>query len=81
MPLEEDGWGTTNEQRYIDLLVSGAYRSKDTQHLCPDPKILLTNYIKSAQKRKELGTFGAVKADQVIEYAKATLKYFKIYGG
>jgi len=65
-------WTTGNEKEYISLLVSGKYRNSPSANPVSAEK-LLDNYIRSAELRKEWGTFGGekgVNADAVISYAK-----------
>lgn len=65
----ETGWSTRNEVAYIDGMVSKKWSQAVVIQLA-SRKELLDNYIRSAKKRRDWGTFGDVDAGQVIGYAK-----------
>lgn len=70
--MPRGGWGTGNEIRYIDGLISNRWTVKEL----PSPEILLASYIRSAKRRKAWGTFENVNADKVIKHAEDRLSVF-----
>ncbi len=64
--MDGNGWSTKNEIEYIDKLISG----KASENVRAPKEVLLKNYIRSAKRRRARGTFGAVKARDVIRYAR-----------
>ena len=66
------GWTTDNEIDYIDSLHRGTYPRERIKPA--DPKLLLSNYIKSARKRIEWGTFGSVDGRVAVAHAEKLLK-------
>lgn len=59
---------TEQEIQYIDELASGLLSRTMT------PEQMLLNYIANAKRRNKDNTFGAVDANQVIQYARMKLK-------
>jgi hypothetical protein len=72
-PMDGNGWSTQNEIDYIDKLVSG----KALESVRAPTEVLLRNYIRSAKRRRAWGTFGSIKAQKVIRYARQRLAAVK----
>jgi len=69
-------WSTANEISYINDLVSKKVFIRPGGNYLPhnSPIGLLTNYIRSAKKRRDFKTFGDVDTKTVIRYAEDTLE-------
>ena len=69
------GWTTGNELDYLRGLITGEhFRGPGCAHVRQvSDSVLLRNYIGSAKRRKEFGTFGYVDPEVVIHEAEEML--------
>ena len=72
--MGESPWSTSNEKQYLDGAVIGKWLIR--------PRVvsreqLLKNYIRSAERRQEWGTFGSVNAKEMLRYARQLLAKIK----
>jgi len=65
------GWSTENEISYINFLAAGG--TEEQRRRGVSVELLLTNYVKSAEKRRKWGTFGTANAGKIIKHARGLL--------
>ena len=64
-----NNWSTQNERDYVDSLISGeAFKDRQKPQSVPTKQIL-ENYIASAKKRIEYGTY-VPKGEELIKYVE-----------